>query len=198
MTKLTLDQKRAVYVPVDAKIVRDENSTAVAYLYTGTNGKAEGKPCIRAFSGRKQKPTVNCYYETVEARDNAMSKFFDIVSTREANRKERKACETAADSGIKVGTILYSSWGYDQTNIDFYEVTEISDSGKSIKIAELAQDREYTRVDSGTCAPVKGCFAGEESGFKRIQNYGRPSVKINECASAWIWEGRTMHWSSDR
>ena len=28
----------------------------------------------------------------------------------------------------KVGDILYSSWGYDQTNIDFYKVVRVSES----------------------------------------------------------------------
>lgn len=28
--------------------------------------------------------------------------------------------------GVKVGDIFYNSWGYDQTNIDFYKVTRIT------------------------------------------------------------------------
>lgn len=37
----------------------------------------------------------------------------------------------------KVGDILYSSWGYDQTNIDFYKVVKVS--GFSVWIQELGK-----------------------------------------------------------
>lgn len=30
------------------------------------------------------------------------------------------------EANLKIGDILYSSWGYDQTNIDFYEVVKLS------------------------------------------------------------------------
>ena len=37
----------------------------------------------------------------------------------------------------KVGDILYSSWGYDQTNIDFYKVVKVSEF--SVWIQELSK-----------------------------------------------------------
>ena len=37
----------------------------------------------------------------------------------------------------KVGDILYSSWGYDQTNIDFYKVVKVSEF--SVWIQELGK-----------------------------------------------------------
>jgi len=35
-------------------------------------------------------------------------------------------------ASVKVGDVFYESWGYDQTNIDFLEVVEVSPSGKSV------------------------------------------------------------------
>lgn len=37
-------------------------------------------------------------------------------------------------AGVKVGDFFYSSWGYDQTNVDFYKVVEVTKSGKSVKV----------------------------------------------------------------
>jgi hypothetical protein len=37
----------------------------------------------------------------------------------------------------KVGTVFVRSWGYDQTNVDFYEVVSISASGKTGKAREI-------------------------------------------------------------
>ncbi len=41
-------------------------------------------------------------------------------------RNGRKEC-------VKVGDALYTSWGYDQTNVDFCRITEISPTGKTVK-----------------------------------------------------------------
>ena len=40
---------------------------------------------------------------------------------------------------VKKGDIFYASWGYDQTNIDFVKVVEVSPSGKSVKAVEIGQ-----------------------------------------------------------
>jgi hypothetical protein len=44
---------------------------------------------------------------------------------------------TVATSGVTVGTVFVRSWGYDQTNVDFYEITEITKSGKSGKAKKI-------------------------------------------------------------
>ena len=38
---------------------------------------------------------------------------------------------------MTIGKIFYSSWGYEQTNIDFYEVVEVSKSGKSLTLQQI-------------------------------------------------------------
>lgn len=42
--------------------------------------------------------------------------------------------------GVKKGDIFYASWGYDQTNIDFVKVIEISKSGKSVKAVTIGHN----------------------------------------------------------
>jgi len=39
--------------------------------------------------------------------------------------------------GPQVGDILVASWGYEQTNIDFYRVVGLTPSGKSVRIVQL-------------------------------------------------------------
>lgn len=36
---------------------------------------------------------------------------------------------------VRVGDIFYSSWGYDQTNVDFYEVAEVT--SKCFRVREI-------------------------------------------------------------
>ena len=42
---------------------------------------------------------------------------------------------------MKVGDIFYTSWGYDQTNIDFAQIVEISPSGKTVKCRMMSKER---------------------------------------------------------
>ncbi|MGI7424103.1 hypothetical protein ACNF6U_10010, partial [Campylobacter coli] len=46
------------------------------------------------------------------------------------------------EDGYKVGDFLYSSWGYEQTNIDFYQV--IATTEKTIFLAEVKTDVKVT------------------------------------------------------
>lgn len=39
---------------------------------------------------------------------------------------------------VDIGDIFYDSWGYDQTNIDFYQVFSVSPSGKSARVRKIA------------------------------------------------------------
>jgi len=40
---------------------------------------------------------------------------------------------------VKVNDIFYGSWGYEQTNIDFVKVIEISKTGKTVKAVSIGQ-----------------------------------------------------------
>lgn len=41
---------------------------------------------------------------------------------------------TAHDIGIMIGDYFISVWGYDQTNIDWYQVVDVTRSGLSVKV----------------------------------------------------------------
>lgn len=40
----------------------------------------------------------------------------------------------------KVGDVFHSSWGYDQTNTEYYKIVEISKSGKTCKVVQVAAE----------------------------------------------------------
>lgn len=90
----------------------------------------------------------------------------------------------AAEHGFKVGDILYSSWGYDQTNIDFYEVTAVG--SKSIKIREIEQRVASATPGSDMVVPVPGHFKGSEM-LKIVSPRG--TVRLTSYSSARPWDG---------
>ena len=67
---------------------------------------------------------------------------------------------TAAPHDLKVGDILYSSWGYDQTNIDFYQVTAVG--VHSVKIREIEQKVVGGSTGSDLVTAEPGKFKGPE------------------------------------
>lgn len=99
---------------------------------------------------------------------------------------------------LKPGDILYSSWGYDQTNVGFFEV--IRTTGKTgVILRALKKITTETGMMSGRCTPVKGEYASPEF-RKRIQvidspYLGKISVKIDSCERAYIWSGKPKYCS---
>lgn len=41
------------------------------------------------------------------------------------------------DEFVKVGDLFYSSWGYEQTNVEFFKVVGLTKSGKSAKVRQI-------------------------------------------------------------
>ncbi len=67
----------------------------------------------------------------------------------------------------KVGDIFATSWGYDQTNVEFYEIVKVSKTGKSVTAHEIEQEirtpeGEVVGLEYGThrgrVYPIPGAF----------------------------------------
>ncbi len=104
--------------------------------------------------------------------------------------KAERALARKAPHTLKIGDILYSSWGYDQTNIDYYQVTKvISDHSVQIRpIASKITDHSSDRTDY--VVPVKNAFTGPaETRRVTAGNY----IRIASYASASLWDGRPKY-----
>jgi len=94
---------------------------------------------------------------------------------------------------IEAGDIFYSSWGYEQTNIDFYQVTKVSDSMVTLRM--IAQDA--TEHDMrGTCTPRPGEFIGNPIRRKPRGNGAEALLKIKSYAYAYPWDGKPKNFST--
>ncbi len=72
---------------------------------------------------------------------------------------------------IEPGAILYSSWGYEQTNIDYYMVTRVTKS--SAWIVPMTAHEEQTGFMSGQATPLLPKFVSDWCECKhRIHNHG--------------------------
>jgi len=170
----------------------------------------ENGPVAKVFGGKRSKPDIYSRYKSAERRQEAVDEYIKREKERAAEkvkeRKERKKLKTS----LKPGDILYNSWGYDQTNIDFYKVVEVSPSGKTVKILPI-----YEAVVDGRGGPSEKVVPSEnikdydvilkvDRGWDkqpirkpvRIDTWGGEvyeRVALGEGYSASKWDGEPLH-----
>lgn len=95
--------------------------------------------------------------------------------------KYKELCES-----LKAGEIFVASWGWEQTNVNFYEI--VKRKGKSTLILrEIAKDKIYTASMQGNCTPKKGQFIGDEF-EKRLTKQG--TLNFETYKFAQLWDGK--------
>lgn len=191
---------RQFYIPAGSVKIADKQSSAVAYLYED----ARGRPCVVAFRGRAQKPALHVRYPDAAARARRVSEWLNGVRKTEAykaeQRKDAAASAARGNSTVQVGHIFRCSWGYEQTNIDYYEVTRLI--GKTMvelrKVAAADVSNGNEPWATGKSVPSAGDYIGEPF-RRRVTNLGRsgPVVRISDGRGhAFLWNGRPDSWTA--
>lgn len=165
--------------------VADKGSTAVAYLYADGGGKAF---YAMAFCGRRLKHDGWYRFPSAARREQWVRGYFEQVREREAARGGRKA----EPHKLQLGHILRTCWGYDQTNVEFFEVTRIV-GPFTVELREIAQTREETGWLQGRCGPKLGEYIGDPI-IRRAAADGR--VRIDECRRASLWDMKPANWTA--
>lgn len=170
------------FIPTRATKIADKQSDAVAYIYTN----ASQRPCARVFYGKQTKPVVHCYFRNEADRERSVILAFQARRERQGRVAARRQARTDFVHSYQVGDIFRTSWGYDQTNIEFYEIVEVC--GKHVIVRELEQVREYDNLhgDTGTCVPQSNSYKGPAI-RKLAQEHG---VRICSFIMARPWGKR--------
>ncbi len=94
---------------------------------------------------------------------------------------------------ISKGDILVSGWGYDQTNIDFYEVVGVTASGKSASLQRIGQDYADDQPQqpyNDFVIPNRGEAIGDPFRKKIKTNHdGEPFFTLTSYSRAYPWSG---------
>lgn len=61
--------------------------------------------------------------------------------------------DSATVSDAWTGTFLYTSWGQGQTNVEMAKITQVSDSGKTVKARRVGADSVSTEKGSESVRP---------------------------------------------
>jgi hypothetical protein len=117
-------QLKTRYIPKDSIPVYHPEGLGIAYVYRIKDGAAYG---VIAYGGKRNNADFHYSYRSIDAAHEKIEQWFGgLESHREYIAKSRQ--ERQKPHTFVVGDIVSNSWGYDQTNVDFYRVTRISPS----------------------------------------------------------------------
>jgi hypothetical protein len=94
----------------------------------------------------------------------------------------------------EVGTILLSTWGWDQTNRDFWQVTQ--KNGKTMNTIRQIESHMIPSEHNfmvGTCTPIPNLFTGPS---RRVKPDQHGWVRLTSYSAAGPWDGLPKHWTS--
>lgn len=178
------------YIPNGSKELKDDH--CVVYLYDTVSNSGQERFIAIGYRGTAGRPAFHISYRTPEARLQSVNAWRMRVAQRVDERRERQEQRRNYQHTLEVGSILVSTWGYEQTNVDFYQVTEVN--GKFVTIREIGKDSKETGWLQGDCRPVADSFVGDP--LRRMVTQGN-YVKIESWGqSAHLWDGTTRHWTA--
>jgi len=165
MARMTSNQDRqskdvriaARYIPNNSRCILEHTNGSAAHAY-----ECAGKFYAIMFWGTSAKPCQHYSYRTEDARNRAIWSFRESVEQSVTLRSKARADRKATPHTFRAGDIVNTSWGYDQTNVDFYIVTRVTSA--CVWVRPIASDYEATGFMSGKCWPAMPIrTTGEES-----------------------------------
>jgi hypothetical protein len=151
------------------------------------------------YTGKQSNSTWHYRFATME---EAGKKINDTISNlmSYADLKEKRKEARKAPTTLKVGDILDVSWGYDQTNVNFYQVVAVRGK-RTVDIREIASRVVDNNGPTTHVVAVKDAFLTPRENQGDTDTYGRVMtkrvsdghVRVYEFASAGLWDGRPMY-----
>ena len=146
---------------------------------------------LKMYKGTSCKPYSASYYSEA-ARDEKYAYFQKQADADFEYNQKKLAEKKAIQNNLQIGDILNTCWGYEQTNVEFYQV--IDKKGCFVWVRELEQSYESSGGSdmSARVSPVPNSFkTGAEVLRKKICAGGY--LKILSCAIASLWDGKPQY-----
>jgi hypothetical protein len=147
---------------------------------------ANNNPAMAVWNGNQSKPYINYYYKTKEQMFNRLNETKKNAIDRQEYKEKRMREKKNFVPSLKVNDILVSSWGYEQTNVDYFQVIEVK--GKSCKVCKIHHKIVEGSEGFMSCKvlPIKDQFQGEP--FNKLILKGN-HIKISYSQNAYLWGG---------
>jgi hypothetical protein len=163
---------------------------------------------VKAWRGGARVPAWFYTFRSEERAEAYCREFAAKVASSEDYRKKQLAEKTAKRASLKaadfwsVGDVAYTSWGYDQTNVDWFQVVEVKP--RSVVVRQISQNcSDHGQPVGGKTAPRRNEFIGPAflcplnvyGRFSAGPCYSKDTPSFRHQVSKW--EGRAVYTSSD-
>lgn len=139
-----------------------------------------------AFQGKSNKPLFFNRFSNEAQRERTISEAIRDRKSQMARKVTQQEERRNFKHDIQPGDIYYTSWGYDQTNVDFYEVVAASD--KSISVREVESKTVSSERGADYVSAVPGKYVG--SLMKKVPSAHGFRV---DSAMATKWDGKPKY-----
>lgn len=86
---------------------------------------------------------------------------------------------TFRNGSVSIGDVFVSSWGYEQTNVNFYQVVSLHGT-KTVIVREITAKSRAVQSTAGYSKPLINNFVGESIRRKIKEIGSKPSIKIED------------------
>jgi len=180
---------RRLYVPAKPTATL-ERSGGIVYLYQSEAGELYAI----GYHRRATKPAFHYRFASEEARATHVEHFFARLEARAAAVAERRAI-FATPHTLKVGDIVVNSWGWEQTNIDFYEVVKASPNYVWL-LPISSHEVEQTGWMQGKKMPRPGQYLAEQPTKHRVHHRDNGAWINFKHGCGHVWDGKPEWYSA--
>lgn len=184
---MRFNHRREYYTPQGAQLQDAKGTDAAIYFY-----EQAGRIYSIGFHGKAQKPDFHHNWRSPADRQRHADSFIAGRQRRAEYRAELRAQDRKPHT-LEPGRILRSSWGYEQTNVNFYIVTRVV-GPHTVELQEIGLSTVPDKETGSSMADYVVADPETSRGeiLKRRANAGN-CVRIDDVKTASPWEGRPCY-----
>ncbi len=155
---------------------------------------------LMIWTKRAKNPSANYSFKTAEDREEYIKKQIEAHEKRNADKMLRAAARKGSPEDIEKitpGTIFHYSWGYEQTNCDYFQVIERK--GRYITLRKIGSEHDHECGNSMAeyRKPVPDAFLENAKPMRKLVQFsgGKPYIKINSFGWCNVWDGSANYCS---
>ena len=175
-----------------AKNIKTMNEPGVE-IVTFTNW--DDKLCSLIWYGKQSKPSKYYAWPDEIKRAEYVNERMATVMAREIDKKVARDKRKKAKHPYKVGDILTGSWGYDQTQVETFQVVDVKNKTIWIQMIHQATVEGSEGVMCCSVVPVKDSFV---EGKKPIKKIPQVHIGTNQNPDHEYWYVRMASYYSLR
>lgn len=189
-------RKVSRWIPTASIKVSDKQGLGVAYVYNSSKGRL----CVIGYAGQAGKSSIHYAVKDQNRAAVVIREFFDGLAQHKQMVENRRKQANAGHS-LKVGDIITNSWGYDQTNVDWYRIVRTSRT--FVWIQPICAQVEETgfmsgpsepRIDTTDSNPDNWGFKDAKGSVEKHKAEGNHVSMRFGCGSKWDGQPKYCSW----